>query len=88
MFPDSRVNFRLLEANESLNDADLVIPSSSVEEVNNRCVKALYGYFIENITVFPVVYNYVRNVGAKFGLQRVMMNSKGSWRLFFRMVHG
>nr|GEW41559.1 hypothetical protein [Tanacetum cinerariifolium] len=46
--PKKKFNFRSLKSNETVSDADLAIPMTSVEEVNNRFANTLYGYFIGN----------------------------------------
>lgn len=80
--PKCKVNFCFIEPNKAINDVELVIPRSSIEEVNKRCVNLLYGYFIGKRVVFPVVQNYVRNVWAKYGIERVMLSARGF--LFFK----
>ena len=46
------------------------------------------GIFLDNALLFPVVDYYVRNVWAKYGLQRVMMNAKGFFFFKFNSKKG
>lgn len=75
-------NFRRLECSNKKIGVDLSVPMKVVEEVNIRLENTLYGYFLGNHIAFPVVDYYVRNIWAKYGLQKVMMNAKGFF--FFR----
>ncbi|GKD39484.1 zinc finger, CCHC-type containing protein [Tanacetum coccineum] len=72
-----KVNFRELQPQESVEDVDLKIPKASVEEVSGRVGNTLYGYFIRKRLAFPIVENYVWNAWSKFGILKVMMNTKG-----------
>ncbi|GJS41689.1 hypothetical protein Tco_0566732 [Tanacetum coccineum] len=45
----SKVNFRLLETNDTLNDTDLIIPRSPVEEVNNICTHMLLDSYMNTM---------------------------------------
>ena len=38
----SKVNFRYIETNDSIQDADFIVPKSSVDEVKNRCANTLW----------------------------------------------
>jgi hypothetical protein len=71
-------NFRRLECSKKKVDVDLSVPMKVVEEVNTRFQNTLYGYFLGQRLAFPVVDYFVRNAWAKFGVQKVMMNAKGS----------
>lgn len=86
--PKEKVNFRSLKSDSSVNEADVVIPLSSVEEVNNRFSNTLYGYFIGKRIAFPVVENYVRNAWSKYGIQKVMMNARGFFFFKFSSSNG
>ncbi|PWA36994.1 zinc knuckle CX2CX4HX4C [Artemisia annua] len=70
-------NFRALETDNSCKEAELSIPISVVQEINNRFGYTLYGYFLGKRLAFPVVEYYVKNAWAKFGINKVMMNTKG-----------
>ncbi|GJZ98588.1 hypothetical protein Tco_0671041 [Tanacetum coccineum] len=54
--------------------ADVAIPLAAIGEVSNWFVNTLYGYFIGKRIAFPIVENYVKNIWAKYGLERVMLN--------------
>ncbi|GJZ46106.1 zinc knuckle CX2CX4HX4C containing protein, partial [Tanacetum coccineum] len=79
----SKANFRFMKLNEIIEDANFLIPRSSIEEVNNRCAYTLYGYFIGKRVVFPVVQHFARTMWAKYGLKRILMNSQGFFFLKF-----
>jgi hypothetical protein len=70
-------NSRRLECSNKSNRMALTISMKVVEEVNTRFDNALYGYFLGKQITFPVVDYYVRNVWAKYGIQKVIMNAKG-----------
>ena len=63
---------------------DLLIPLTSVLEVNKRFSNSLYGYFLGDRLAYPVVENYVKNSWAQFGLKKVMMNNAGFF--FFNLI--
>ncbi|XP_021996206.1 uncharacterized protein LOC110893404 [Helianthus annuus] len=71
------VNFRLMKPLETREDADLVIPKEVVQQVQDKFENVLYGYFLGTRLPFPVVEYYAKNVWAKFGCQKIMMNSDG-----------
>ncbi|XP_022042079.1 uncharacterized protein LOC110944741 [Helianthus annuus] len=71
------VNFRLLEPEETREDADVVIPKEVVQQVQDKFDNVLYGYFLGNRLPFPVVEYYANNVWAKFGFSKLMMNTSG-----------
>lgn len=66
-----------MDTSETVNDADLLIPKSLVEEVTNRCANTLYGYFMGKKIVFPVVQHFARAMWTMYGLQCAMMNPQG-----------
>nr|GFB08123.1 zinc knuckle CX2CX4HX4C [Tanacetum cinerariifolium] len=67
--------------------ADVAIPLAVVDEVSNRFVNTLYGYFIGKRLAFPIVKNYVTNTWAKYGLERVMLHN-GFFFFQFSMKEG
>ncbi|XP_022003117.1 uncharacterized protein LOC110900537 [Helianthus annuus] len=71
------VNFRLMKPLETREDADLVIPKEVVKQVQDKFENVLYGYFLGSRLPFPVVEYYAKNVWAKFGFQKLMLNSAG-----------
>ncbi|XP_022003085.1 uncharacterized protein LOC110900505 [Helianthus annuus] len=71
------VNFRLLEPSETREDADVVIPKEVVQQVQEKLDNVLYGYFLGNRLPYPVVEYYAKNVWAKFGFSKLMMNTTG-----------
>ncbi|GJX25504.1 zinc finger, CCHC-type containing protein [Tanacetum coccineum] len=79
-----KVNFYELQPQESVEDADLKIPKALIEEVSGRVGNTLYGYFIGKRLAFPIVENYIWNAWSKFGIQKVMMNTKGFF--FFKFA--
>nr|GEU85515.1 hypothetical protein [Tanacetum cinerariifolium] len=66
----------------SLVTNEAITCKASILDVHSRYGFSLYGYFVGKRVAFPVVENYVKNDWKKFGLVRVMMNSKGI--LFFK----
>ncbi|XP_071714513.1 uncharacterized protein [Rutidosis leptorrhynchoides] len=80
-----KVNFRYVEPVKDLEDGiDVEIPLSSVLEAKKRYNNTLYGYFLGKRIAYPVVRNYGLNVWKKFGIENVMMNSKGFF--FFKFA--
>ncbi|GKG10702.1 hypothetical protein Tco_0342102, partial [Tanacetum coccineum] len=74
----SKVNFRYLDSDKAINaKAKVKIPKTSILDIHSIFGFSLYGYFVGKRVAFSVVENYVKNVWKKFGLVRVMMNSKG-----------
>ncbi|XP_022003024.1 uncharacterized protein LOC110900443 [Helianthus annuus] len=71
------VNFRFMQPVETRDDADIVIPKEVVEQVQDKFENVLYGYFLGNRLPYPVVEYYAKNVWAKFGFSKLMMNSAG-----------
>ncbi|GJR47822.1 hypothetical protein Tco_1315925 [Tanacetum coccineum] len=59
-------------------------PVSYVSMLENT----LYGYFIGRRIAFPVVEYFVRNKWEKYGLTRLMMNSKGFFFFKFDSIKG
>ncbi|GJY39519.1 zinc knuckle CX2CX4HX4C containing protein, partial [Tanacetum coccineum] len=59
-----------------------------VETVSSRLANTLYGYFIGKRIAFPVVEYFVRNNWGKYGLTRIMMNSKGFFFFQFKTLKG
>ncbi|GJU58345.1 retrotransposon protein, putative, ty1-copia subclass [Tanacetum coccineum] len=55
------------------NGADVVIQIESIYVVNERLSNTVYGFFLGNHVVYPVVENYVMNTWSKFGLVKSMM---------------
>ncbi|GJS09829.1 zinc knuckle CX2CX4HX4C containing protein [Tanacetum coccineum] len=55
---------------------------------STRFANTLYGYFIGKRIAFPVVEYYVRNNWGKYGLTRIMMNSKGFFFFQFKTLKG
>ena len=43
---NAKVNFRAMESTETVEGADVVIPVTSVQQVNDRYANTLYGYFL------------------------------------------
>ncbi|GJY27880.1 zinc knuckle CX2CX4HX4C containing protein [Tanacetum coccineum] len=70
-------NFRILENTESVMGADVAIPLVNVQQVNDRFANTLVGYFFGKRLAFPIIKNHVNKTWAKYGLQKVMMHSKG-----------
>ncbi|XP_021991402.1 uncharacterized protein LOC110888172 [Helianthus annuus] len=82
------VNFRLLEPKETRDDADIVIPKEVVQQVQDKFDNVLYGYFLGNRLPFPVVEYYAKNVWAKFGFSKLMMNTSGFFFFKFDSKEG
>ncbi|XP_022040603.1 uncharacterized protein LOC110943155 [Helianthus annuus] len=82
------VNFRLLESLESVEEADVVIPKEAVRQVQKKFENVLYGYFLGDRLPFPVVDYYVKNVWAKYGFVKLMMNSDGFFFFKFDSKEG
>nr|GEU69533.1 hypothetical protein [Tanacetum cinerariifolium] len=74
------VRLTVMKNSENVQGDNVTIPLAVVEEINHRFENTLYGYFIGNRLVFPVVENYVKNAWAKYGLEslsfRTLMRPK------------
>ncbi|GKC50412.1 zinc knuckle CX2CX4HX4C containing protein [Tanacetum coccineum] len=84
----SKANFRSLFLENLCECANFSIPRKVVETVSTRFANTLYGYFIGKRMAFPVVEYYVRNNWGKYGLTRIMMNSKGFFFFQFKTSKG
>ncbi|GKB28935.1 zinc knuckle CX2CX4HX4C containing protein, partial [Tanacetum coccineum] len=78
-----KANFRSLCSENLCDGAKFSIPRKVVETVSTRFDNTLYGYFIGKRIAFLVVKYYARNNWGKYGLTRIMMNSKGFFFLKF-----
>ncbi|KAJ0766031.1 hypothetical protein HanPI659440_Chr08g0310681 [Helianthus annuus] len=83
-----RVNFRPMESTEQVEGADVVIPLSSVRQVNDKYANTLYGYFLGKRLAFPVVDYFAKTNWVKYGLVRLMMNAKGFFFFKFKTKEG
>ncbi|GJS64078.1 zinc knuckle CX2CX4HX4C containing protein [Tanacetum coccineum] len=84
----SKANFRLLFSENLCEGVNFSIPRKVVETISTRFVNTLYGYFLGKRIAFPVVECYVRNNKGKYGLTRIMMNSKGLFFFQFKTSKG
>ncbi|GJX41565.1 zinc knuckle CX2CX4HX4C containing protein [Tanacetum coccineum] len=75
--PKVSSNFRTLVVDPVFDGVNISIPRKVVKKVSTRFEHTLYGYFIGKRMAFSVVEYYVRNNWVKYGLKRIMMNSKG-----------
>ncbi|XP_021991414.1 uncharacterized protein LOC110888182 [Helianthus annuus] len=82
------VNFRFMQSVETREDADIVIPKEVVQKVQDKFENVLYGYFLGNRLPYPVVEYYAKNVWAKFGFSKLMMNSAGFFFFKFESNEG
>ncbi|KAI3712402.1 hypothetical protein L1987_70958 [Smallanthus sonchifolius] len=83
-----KVNFRTMESSEVIDGADVVIPLSSVKQVNDRYANTLFGYFLGKRLAFLVVDYFVKNNWVKYCLSRLMMNAKGFFFFKFKTKKG
>ncbi|GKC24402.1 zinc knuckle CX2CX4HX4C containing protein, partial [Tanacetum coccineum] len=83
-----KANFRSLCSENLCDGAKFSIPRKVVETVSTRFDNTLYGYFIGKRIAFLVVEYYARNNWGKYGLTRIMMNSKGFFFLKFNTPKG
>ncbi|GKD18059.1 zinc knuckle CX2CX4HX4C containing protein [Tanacetum coccineum] len=84
----SKAKFRSLFLENLCEGASFSIPKKVVEMVSTRFANTLYGYFIGKRMAFPVVEYYVWNNWGKYGLTRIMMNSKGFFFFQFKTSKG
>ncbi|XP_035832844.1 uncharacterized protein LOC118481731 [Helianthus annuus] len=77
-----------MEPLETREDADVVIPKEVVKKVQDKFENVLYGYFLGNRLLFPVVEYYAKNVWMKFGFSRLMMNASGFFFFKFDSKEG
>ncbi|GKD60793.1 zinc knuckle CX2CX4HX4C containing protein, partial [Tanacetum coccineum] len=84
----SKGNFRSLPPEYLCEGAKFSIPRKVVETVSARFANTLYGYFIGKRIAFSVMEYYVRNNWGKYGLTRIMMNSKGFFFFQFKTLKG
>ncbi|GJV46924.1 zinc knuckle CX2CX4HX4C containing protein [Tanacetum coccineum] len=83
-----KANFCSLCSKNLCDGAKFSIPRKVVETVSTRLDNTLYGYFICKRIAFPVVDYYARNNWGKYGLIRIMMNSKGFFFFKFKTSKG
>ncbi|GJS81880.1 zf-CCHC domain-containing protein [Tanacetum coccineum] len=83
-----KVNFRSLVNEERVDNYDTVLFMVEMENVKNKYANSLVGYFVGKIRVFPIVQNYVNNMWAKFGLQKLMKNEDGVFLFKFASRDG
>ncbi|GJU42711.1 hypothetical protein Tco_1195668 [Tanacetum coccineum] len=84
----TKANFRSLFLENSCEGAKFSIPRKVVETVSTQFDNTLYGYFIGKCIAFLVMKYYVRNNWVKYGLTRIMMNSKGFFFFQFKTSKG
>ncbi|GJZ79863.1 hypothetical protein Tco_0644700 [Tanacetum coccineum] len=77
----SKVKFCSLFSENLCEGVNVSIPRKVVETISTRFANTLYGYFIGKRIAFLDVEYYVRNNWGKYGLTRIMMNSKGFFLL-------
>ncbi|XP_021968930.1 uncharacterized protein LOC110864167 [Helianthus annuus] len=77
-----------MEPVETREDADVVIPREVVKKVQEKFDNVLYGYFLGNRLPFPVVEYYAKNVWAKYGFSKLMMNTNGFFFFKFDSKEG
>ncbi|XP_021991387.1 uncharacterized protein LOC110888155 [Helianthus annuus] len=82
------INFRLMKPMETRDDADVVIPKEVIKKAQDKLENVLYGYFLGNRLPFPVVEYYAKNVWAKFGFSKLMMNAGGFFFFKFDTKEG
>nr|GEY02625.1 reverse transcriptase domain-containing protein [Tanacetum cinerariifolium] len=81
------LNFRSLNSDKPINtNAKVKIPKASILDVHSKFGFSLYGYFVGTKVAFSVVENNIKNAWKKFGLVRVMMNSKGFFFFKFALI--
>nr|GEX63635.1 hypothetical protein [Tanacetum cinerariifolium] len=85
---NSKANFRSLVLENIFECAKLSIPIKVYKTVSTRFDQTLYGYFIGKRIVFSVVEYYARNNWGKYGLIRIMMNSKCFFFFKFKASKG
>ncbi|GKB28451.1 hypothetical protein Tco_0867852 [Tanacetum coccineum] len=81
-------NFQFLPSENICDGVQFSIPRKIVETVSTQFDSTLYGYLIGKCVAFPVAEYYVCNNGGKFGLTKIMMNSKGFFFFKFRTTKG
>ncbi|GJS63678.1 zinc knuckle CX2CX4HX4C containing protein [Tanacetum coccineum] len=79
----AKANFCLSFSKKLCVGATFSIPRKVVETVSTRFANTSYGYFIGKRIAFSIMEYYVRNNWGKYGLTRIMMNSKGFF--FFQL---
>ncbi|GJW15069.1 zinc knuckle CX2CX4HX4C containing protein [Tanacetum coccineum] len=84
----AKANFCPLFSDNLCKCANVSIPKKLVETVSTRFANTLYGYFNGKHIAFPVVEYYVRNNWGKYGLTRILMNSKDFFFLQFKTSNG
>ncbi|GJX56677.1 zinc knuckle CX2CX4HX4C containing protein [Tanacetum coccineum] len=78
----NKVYFRTLET-EITDLANVLIPMSSVLEVEARFANTLYGYFLGKKVAFLIVKRYILNAWKKYGITRVMGAKNGFFFMYF-----
>ncbi|GJZ73589.1 zinc knuckle CX2CX4HX4C containing protein [Tanacetum coccineum] len=83
-----KANFRHLVSDNVFDGFQLSILMNVVRTISSRLENALYGYFIGKRITFLVMEYFVRNNWTKYGLTRLMMNSKGFFFFKFDSTKG
>ncbi|GJU70619.1 zinc knuckle CX2CX4HX4C containing protein [Tanacetum coccineum] len=83
-----KANFRHLVSDNVFDGVQILIPMNVVQTVSSRLENTLYGYFIGKRIAFTVVEYFVRNNWVKYGLTRLMMNSRGFFFFKFDSIKG
>ncbi|GJZ98773.1 retrovirus-related pol polyprotein from transposon TNT 1-94 [Tanacetum coccineum] len=86
--PIKKINFRTFRSAEQLEDTDFVLPIEAISVVKNKFANSLVGFFVGKSVAFPLVQNYVTNMWAKFGFQRVMRDNDEFFYFKFASLTG
>nr|GEX40432.1 hypothetical protein [Tanacetum cinerariifolium] len=83
-----KVKFCHLVSDNVFDGVQLSILINVVQTISSRLENTLHGYFIGRQIAFPVMGYFVRNNWAKYGLTRLMMNSKCFFFFEFDSIKG
>lgn len=82
-----KVSLSVLKNDNKVLGCNVEIPLAAVQEVCDLFANTICGYFIGKRLAFPIVDMYVKNVWAKYGLERVVLR-KGLFLFKFRSNEG
>nr|GEU51531.1 hypothetical protein [Tanacetum cinerariifolium] len=79
-------NLQPLSFANVVEDLDFVLPVAAIHVVQKIFANSLVGYFVGKSVAFPLVKNYVTNICAKFGFQKIMRDDDGLFYFNFDPV--
>nr|GEU87295.1 hypothetical protein [Tanacetum cinerariifolium] len=67
-----KVHVSVMTNEEKVLGTNVAIPIDVVDEISDKFVNTLHGFFVGERLVYPIVENYVKNAWAKYGFERAI----------------